>query len=282
MATSAARRVHEAGYRDVDRVLVWSFAAVAGPLFGVAAIAGLTSAQQLVTVLAAAPFAAASLAYGRRAWQRRRRVRRELQRAAAEWPALCIELAAAARAGIDLDRPLLQLGYAEAESRRRLGYLARQWGAKVWPHQVATGAPAAPAGAAAAPVAAFSRRIRLELDAPSPLEEPALRVAGGVAIVVLCTAGMLQPTRLVAWFCFGAVLGLGMGIVGVEAWVRRAQQRREVRRALHEWEDLAAAAAAARAEGGSVVELLQRRGYRVFEVRQWLLRHLEARAADVA
>lgn len=80
-----------------------------------------------------------------------------------------------------------------------------------------------------------------------------------------------------AW-AFGAIAApvLGLLVGGIESEVRRVRQRREVERALREWDQLAAAAAATRAAGGSLVELLQSRGYRVYEVRQWLLRHLEA------
>ena len=90
----------------------------------------------------------------------------------------------------------------------------------------------------------------------------------------------LRTTRSTARWrgAFGAIAApvLGLLVGGIESEVRRVRQRREVERALREWDQLAAAAAATRAAGGSLVELLQSRGYRVYEVRQWLLRHLEA------
>lgn len=259
-----------------DGALAGAFGVVAVPLLWAVVGLPLGDVQRAVCGVAAAPFAVAAGVHGWRALATRRRVRRELRRAAAEWPTLCRELAAASRAGIDLHPLLQQLGYHEQATQRRLARSARRWSAKLWRHEavVHAAAPTAPPVVAAVVV---PRRVRLALDEPPLRENPSLRLVAGALLTVVCVLVMMHAgTRLWGWFLFGAAAGIGMFVGGFEAQRRRVRQQLEIDRALREWEQLATQAAVVLADGGSLVELLQRAGYRDYDVRQWLLRHLEA------
>ncbi|MFY9345050.1 MAG: hypothetical protein WAT39_21345, partial [Planctomycetota bacterium] len=185
----------------------------------------------------------------------------------------------------DLVVLLAARGYCEPGARQLLARRARHWGQRVERRrqQASITAGVVPVAVTASPVAPSviaAPRARLEVGELPIERDPGMRTLAGALLTFVCAWMMLYvPTRLWAWLLFGAAAGTLMLLSAIDDARRLARQRREVARATSEWDTLRAAWAAARSEGRSLVELLQGRGYRDYDVRQWLLRQLALTAA---
>jgi hypothetical protein len=271
------RRRHSGAIDDShDGAVAGALAAAAVPLLVAAAMPDLPATQRSIPLAVGVLFVLAAAKHARRALQTLRRVRAELHRAATEWPTLCRSLAAATVAGLDLSTILHQLGYHEPATQRRLGRSARRWAGSVQLRNEVRPGPAAGTPVLGPFAKRFVRRVRLDLAEPPLPAHPLARIFVGSFLTATCGLELwLMRSRLIAWFLFGAMMGLGMLLGGIAAQLRRVRQRREIDRARGAWDQLGTAMAEAAAAGDSLVELLLQQGYRSFEVRQWLLRHFE-------
>jgi hypothetical protein len=214
-------------------------------------------------------FTLAGLALSLAVLRTRRGVDRELQRAAAEWPVLCRELAPVVAAGGDVDAVLAARGYRESLTRR---FLVRRLHREYQRDLLRVGSPPAVRTPGLpvprAPVAVA--RLALDLHDLPFERDPAARVWVGIGITLLSLAFCTRDTRLWAWGEFGLFAGLMTLAVGLQDYVRLRRQRREVARAMAEWRTLRDELAVVQANAGNLALELQRRGYRSYEVRRWL------------
>jgi hypothetical protein len=96
-----------------------------------------------------------------------------------------------------------------------------------------------------------------------------LAAVGIVLSVALWERGLIAKSML-----FAVVLGLGFAVTGRQELRRERAIADEVARARGEWSQLRADIGRLHRTRGNIAQYLQRRGYRQFEVRRWLLREL--------
>ncbi|MBL8752411.1 MAG: hypothetical protein JNK15_03840 [Planctomycetes bacterium] len=105
------------------------------------------------------------------------------------------------------------------------------------------------------------------------------RIATGALATVVASVLTVQLWDLGLLWKFPiavGVFGFWLVVHGCGDLRRKRRLEAEVDRAGADWDELVRTVGAARGRGAPVARLLQERGYREFDVRQWMLREIDA------